>query len=95
MVGSISVQPQMVQSLAANLGTDSRNIASSLETLEGKINILIGSWEGAAQEAYRSAQVRWNSDLQEMNNILEQISRATSQIADDYVSVDNKAAGRF
>ena len=56
---------------------------------------MIEQWDGAAREAYHQAQRDWNDKLQEMNQILGQISQATSQIAQQYVESDARSAGRF
>ncbi|RSX47174.1 WXG100 family type VII secretion target [Bifidobacterium castoris] len=95
MVGSISVKPAQVQTLAQDIMTDSRGIDAKFEELEGQVRTLIGQWDGEAREAYYDAQRKWNARLQEMNQILAKISNATTQIAQQYVDTDNRAAGFF
>ena len=73
----------------------SRLSSSELDTLDTQVKSLIEQWDGAAREAYHQAQRDWNGKLQEMNQILGQISQATSQIAQQYVESDARSAGRF
>ncbi|MBT1181087.1 WXG100 family type VII secretion target [Bifidobacterium sp. CP2] len=95
MVGSISVRPQMVDTLSSDIANDAQGIAQELDTLDSEVRSLIDQWDGAAQEAYHRAQTDWTNKLQEMNQILGQISQATSQIAQQYVESDNRSAQRF
>ncbi|KFI63905.1 WXG100 family type VII secretion target [Bifidobacterium cuniculi] len=95
MVGSISVRPQMVDTLAADIRNDSQGISQELDNLDAQVKSLIDQWDGEAREAYYRAQQDWNAKIQEMNQILNQISQATSQIASQYVESDNRSAARF
>ena len=72
-----------------------KSIAQELENLNSQVSALIGQWDGSAREAYHQAQRNWDGKLQEMNQILGQISQATSQIAQQYVESDARSAGRF
>ena len=91
MVSSFSVRPEQVDVLASDIAADAKSIAQELENLNSQVSALIGQWDGSAREAYHQAQRK----LQEMNQILGQISQATSQIAQQYVESDARSAGRF
>ena len=95
MVSSFSVRPEQVDVLASDIAADAKSIAQELENLNSQVSALIGQWDGSAREAYRQAQRNWDGKLQEMNQILGQISQATSQIAQQYVESDARSAGRF
>lgn len=95
MVGSISVRPEMVRTLSSDIAHDSQGIGDELDKLNTEVGKLIEQWDGAAQEAYYRAQSDWTKNLQEMNQILSQISQATGEIADQYVESDNRSAQRF
>ncbi|PAU68915.1 WXG100 family type VII secretion target [Bifidobacterium criceti] len=95
MVGSISVRPEMVGQLSNEIANDSKGISQELDTLDSQVRSLIDQWDGAAREAYYRAQTDWNKKIQEMNQILAQISSTTQQIADQYVESDNRSAARF
>lgn len=95
MVSSFSVRPEQVDVLSADIANDAKGIAQELDNLDTQVKSLIEQWDGAAREAYHQAQHDWNGKLQEMNQILGQISQATSQIAQQYVESDARSAGRF
>lgn len=95
MVSSFSVRPEQVDVLSADIANDAKGIAQELDNLDTQVKSLIEQWDGAAREAYHQAQRDWNDKLQEMNQILGQISQATSQIAQQYVESDARSAGRF
>ena len=95
MVSSFSVRPEQVDVLSADIANDAKGIAQELDNLDTQVKSLIEQWDGAGREAYHQAQRDWNGKLQEMNQILGQISQATSQIAQQYVESDARSAGRF
>ena len=95
MVSSFSVRPEQVDVLSADIANDAKGIAQELDNLDTQVKSLIEQWNGAVREAYHQAQRDWNGKLQEMNQILGQISQATSQIAQQYVESDARSAGRF
>ena len=95
MVSSFSVRPEQVDVLSADIANDAKGIAQELDNLDTQVKSLIEQWDGAIREAYHQAQRDWNGKLQEMNQILGQISQATSQIAQQYVESDARSAGRF
>lgn len=95
MVSSFSVRPEQVDVLSSDIANDAKGIARELDNLDNQVKSLIEQWDGSAREAYHQAQRDWASKLQEMNQILGQISQATSQIAQQYVESDARSAGRF
>ena len=95
MVSSFSVRPEQVDVLASDIAADAKSIAQELENLNSQVSALIGQCDCSAREAYHQAQRNWDGNLQEMNQILGQISQATSQIAQQYVESDARSAGRF
>ena len=95
MVSSFSVRPEQVDVLSADIANDAKGIAQELDNLDTQVKSLIEQWDGAVREAYHQAQRDWNGKLQEMNQILGQISQTTSQIAQQYVESDARSAGRF
>ena len=92
---SMSVNPEQVRALSAQIRTGSQNIRGELDRLETEVGKLRSAWGGEAQQAYDQAQVRWNRSIAEMQQLLTQISTKTEEIAGQYVSTDRSAAGRF
>lgn len=94
-IGSFSVRPEQVQALSQSIGQGANGIQQELDELDGKVQQLIGSWDGEAKEAYYQAQRDWNQKLAEIRDILSRISTATSNIATQYDDTDRKAATYF
>lgn len=92
---SMSVRPEQVISLAQQISTGARGIRSQLEDLEGEVGQLRASWDGSAQVAYDDAQRKWNASLNELNQLLQQISQKTMDLSQNYTSQDRSSAGRF
>lgn len=92
---SMSVSPEQVRALAAQIRTGSQNIRSELDRLESEVGKLRASWSGEAQQSYDQAQAKWTRSVSEMQQLLTTISTKTEEIAGQYVSTDRSAAGRF
>ena len=61
---------------AADIRSGSSNLQSCIDDLESTLNRLRASWEGAAQEAYDAAQVKWNEGLDGLKDVLDRTSNA-------------------
>lgn len=92
---SISVRPEQVIALAAQIRGGSTNIRARLDELESEVGSLRAAWDGEAQTAYDQAQAQWTQSLTRLNELLQQISAKTEEIAQNYTATDKSAAGRF
>ena len=92
---SMSVRPEQVTALAAQIRTGSNAIRGELDQLEQKIAKLRASWSGESQASYDEAQRRWNQSLSEMQQLLTQIANKTDEISQGYVNTDAQSAKRF
>jgi WXG100 family type VII secretion target len=70
-------------------------ILGILENLESQVNVLQGSWDGQAKEAYRQAQAQWSKEANRLQQLANQIASMTGQISQTYTSFDSKAASQF
>ncbi|MEV4275888.1 WXG100 family type VII secretion target [Actinoplanes xinjiangensis] len=68
---------------------------ADLEYLETEGKKLLGTWSGAAQEAYDQRQRTWQSASQDLQTILAQIGSALEQSKDDYQQTERAATQRF
>ena len=91
---SMSVRPEQVNALAAQIRSGSQGIRSELDRLESEVGKLRAAWDGAAQQAYDQAQAKWNRSLSEMQQLLTQIAGKTEEISGQYVLPDTSAGGR-
>jgi WXG100 family type VII secretion target len=92
---AMSVKTGRVNDLSADLRADANELAKVLHDLESEVGKLLGKWDGAAQDAYRSAQARWTNSLMAINQVLRQISDATGEISTQYSATDKQAASFF
>jgi ESAT-6 family protein len=70
-------------------------LQSQLGQLERDAGSLVDSWDGAAQEAYRERQRKWQTAAGELSEILRSIKLAVDESATDYQETERKAANRF
>jgi early secretory antigenic target protein ESAT-6 len=91
----MTVNLARVNQLSGDLQNGSKDIAGILETLDGQVKTLIGSWEGAAQNSYHEAQKQWDASLKRINELLAKISTAVSTISGQYADTDKSNAARF
>jgi WXG100 family type VII secretion target len=68
---------------------------ADLEYLEGEGKKLLGTWSGAAQQAYEERQRKWQSASQDLQTILAQIGSALEKSTDDYQETERAATQRF
>lgn len=94
-IGSFSVNPAQVQTLAESIRHGADGIQQQLNELDSKVNRLKQQWDGSAQQAYAQAQQNWNRNLAEVKQILNNIATATSEISNGYTASDHRAAGFF
>ena len=94
-IGSFSVNPAQVQTLAECIRHGADGIRQQLEDLDNKVSRLKQQWDGSAKEAYAQAQQNWNRNLAEVEQILGNIATATSEISNGYSTSDQHAAGFF
>ena len=90
---SMSVRPEQVNALAAQIRSGSQGIRSELDRLESEVGKLRAAWDGSAQQAYDQAQAKWNRSLSEMQQLLTQIAGKTEEISGQYVHTHTPAAG--
>jgi early secretory antigenic target protein ESAT-6 len=70
-------------------------LESQLGQLERDAGPLVGSWEGAAKEAYAVRQARWRTAANDLQAILRDIKIAVDESAADYMNTEKKATGLF
>lgn len=87
--------PAQLFSLADRLGSESKQIGSTLNELDQKVAALRAQWDGDAQRAYDDAQRSWNASADHINKILDEMSKRSRLIGERYAATDKNAAGRF
>lgn len=92
---SMSVRPEQVTALAGQIRGGAQGIRAELDRLEAEVGKLRSAWGGDAQQSYDQAQAKWNASLTELQQLLQQISGKTEEIAAQYLQSDKSSAGRF
>lgn len=82
---------EMVEALrVANAG-----IESDLDRLDGAVRQLEGAWTGEARAAYSQAQAQWRHELADMNRILADAARRTTNVSARYTAARQAVATRW
>lgn len=71
------------------------NLDGQLSDLEAYLKPLVATWSGDASELYNAKQQQWNQAQTEINQILQQISRALDAAADDFHAAENSNKGMW
>ena len=80
---------------AADIKSGANKLQQCLDDLEQTLNRLRSNWEGKTQEAYDSAQRRWNEGLEGLKDVLTRTSNAVDSARSNYQSTDQSNAARF
>ena len=89
------VQYGALYQAASDITTGAGNLESCLNDLEQTLNQLRSSWEGQAQEAYQTAQLKWNEGLEGLKDVLRRTSAAVDSARSNYQQTDQSSASRF
>lgn len=92
---SMSVNPAQVSALSGQIRNGANGIRGELDNLESEVGKLRASWDGEAQVAYDQAQREWSKSLVALQQLLEQISGKTEEIAQTYTQSDKSSSARF
>ena len=80
---------------AADLLATVQEIDDRLNRLENELAPLRSDWVGSAQQAYATAQGRWDAAIAEMKELLAHTSRAVHQSNEEYRAADRRGAASF
>lgn len=70
-----------------------RALQGTLEDLEKKLQPMVSSWNGTAQEAYYQKKTQWEQASNAMAVILQQMGQAVSDAHDNYTSAEKSNTG--
>lgn len=80
--------PAALDSLQSNLKTAYSSVEEITNTLESKIEQNVDAWEGGAREAYYQKKAEWEKSIEELNQVLMQLSDAIGQINEQYQATE-------
>jgi WXG100 family type VII secretion target len=90
-----AVTPETLRVVASSLADESRHLDQVLGALSQRVGSLEENWDGAARDAYATAQRDWTAALDDIRSILGRIAQSTRQMADGYADDDVSAAAHF
>lgn len=84
-----------VDTIFADLNRKTQELRTMLNELEQGSQAALASWEGQAQNAYRSAKLEWDSAALAMSTMLASRAQALNNINMNYQAQDRNAANLF
>jgi WXG100 family type VII secretion target len=84
----------LLQGQAGIAQTYSR-LTSTLEELEQRLNPMIQTWTGQAQEAYLQCKMQWDEAAANLATVLNSIGQAVGAAHDNYRAAENAAKGNW
>jgi WXG100 family type VII secretion target len=94
-MSEIKVDFGHLSTAADSLGTTARQIEQHLQELENTLKPLVSTWQGAAQEAYHSAQTEWDQAARNLQEICAKMGMAVNTANDAYQQGEKSNAARF
>jgi 6 kDa early secretory antigenic target len=71
------------------------SMRSTLDDCEQAANVLLPTWEGAAQEAYAIRQARWRSASNDLTQMLTDIKAAVEDSASNFQQAEDRNKALF
>ena len=95
MSEDIKVSFSAIQQLATDVQNESNKIQSSLDTLDGEVKKLYGSWDGQAQQAYQNSKAKWDQKMADMHSILQELHSKVGDAGVQYQNTEARAPAPF
>lgn len=90
--GDIYVNYGSVANVEDVLSACDKAVGQILDQVNTAIQPMLHSWQGSSVDAYHQIQAKWNSDLQDMNNILSRYAPTLDEMKVNYGNTDNNLA---
>ncbi|WP_110180639.1 WXG100 family type VII secretion target [Nocardioides solisilvae] len=91
----IRVDHGALDQAATDLKSTAKKIEARLDDLENQLKPLASDWTGSAKESYRQAKQTWDTAINEMVVLLDQVGMAVQSSNEEYKAADSRGAGRF
>ena len=82
----IKVNSAQMQALVSNMQAGVNELRNMLADMDSRLGPLRDSWEGSAREAYQTAQREWNTQIDDMNRLLQEVSAAVQASNENYMA---------
>ncbi len=94
-MASIRVTPETLSSEGKDLIAYGGDLADVLKSIDGKIQEIIGGWDGLAQDAYFDMYTTMKTSLDQFPELVNSLGEATVSAADAFSSVDEQLRSGF
>ena len=94
-MAGIRVTPETLSDQGNDLIGYAGDLADILSSIDGKINEIIGGWDGLAQDAYFSMYETMKQSLDKFPELVESLGSATVSAAEAFASVDEQLQSGF
>lgn len=90
MSDQIVVSFDTVRLAAEDLASTTAQVQDILQDMQANLRPLETDWTGAASEAYQAVQAEWNSDINEMVELLGTLSGTVEEAGQTYQSTEGE-----
>jgi len=80
---------------ASSIQTTFQALQATLEDLEQQLQPMLGSWSGAAREAYAVQKQNWEQAATGMASVLQRMGLAVGDAQENYTLTENTNRNRF
>ncbi|HET6964778.1 MAG TPA: WXG100 family type VII secretion target [Acidimicrobiales bacterium] len=94
-MAAISVTPEQLQQISAQLTSGAGEVESILSQLAGYVSPLQGDWVGQAQARFESLWSEWQTSARNLHEALTGIAQLTQQAGSAYESNEQNIAASF
>lgn len=92
---AISVTPEQLQQISAQLTSGAADVESTLSQLAGYVAPLQGDWVGQASGRFESLWQEWQTSARNLHEALTGIAQLTRQAGSAYESNEQNIAATF
>lgn len=94
-MAGISVTPEQLREISAQMSAGAANVEETLSRLAGTIAPLRSEWVGAAQAQFEALWDQWQRDATGLESALTGIAQLTQNAASSYETTEQSIATSF
>jgi len=95
MTYGISVTPDQLREISAQMSAGAADVESTLSRLAGVVSPLQSEWVGSAQAQFEVLWNQWQRDASGLHSALTGIAQLTQNAASSYESTEQSIASSF
>jgi len=93
--GEVKVSFGELASAAGSISSSAQQVQQQLEDLKQQVVRVMGSYEGAAAEAYQQKQAQWDRSAADLQAVLSSIGIAVRDAGEAYQAAEKSNEGRW